>query len=71
MSLEYDMPPSNGKTEFSLNLSVGTALGKSLSMQGSRCHRETEQSQLEAILLPSILVDTIGKGQLDKFRRKQ
>ena len=66
-----DIPSNNNKTERSLNLSFDTALGKSLTTECSGCHKETEQSQLEAIFLPSILVEAIGKGQLDKFRKKQ
>ena len=54
-----------------MNLSFDTALGKSLSTEDLGCHKETEQSQLEAIFLPFILVEAIGKGQLDKFRKKQ
>lgn len=37
-------------------------------------HRGSERNRaitLEAILLPSIVGDAIGKGQLDKFRKKQ
>ena len=66
-----DIPSNNNKTEQSLNLSFDTALGKSLSTEDLGCHKETEQSQLEAIFLPFILVEAIGKGQLDKFRKKQ